>query len=104
MCIRQITVSISCINYVTHCTNSIIFITLCNGAIIILVNAEHYGRAGANPKEYGNEIHCHVYTFAKFQVKTQPYLHVVIIIYYTCTIILYHRYYEYTISEKNIAQ
>ena len=41
---------------------------------IILVNAEHYGRAGANPKEYGNEIHCHVYIFAKFQVKTQPYI------------------------------
>ena len=24
---------------------------------LLLVNAEHYGRAGANPKEYGNEIH-----------------------------------------------
>ena len=43
----------------------------------ILVNAEHYGRAGANPKEYGNEIHCHVYTFAKFQENTTilSYIH-----------------------------
>ena len=44
--------------------------------ILELVNAEHYGRAGANPKEYayGNEIHCHVCTSAKFQKKTQSYL------------------------------
>ena len=38
--------------------------------ILLLVNAEHYGRAGVNPKEYGNEIHCHVCTFAKFQENT----------------------------------
>ena len=47
-------------------------------------------------QEYGNEIHCHVYTFAKFQENTT------ILSYYTCTI--YHRYYEYTISEKHIVQ
>ena len=44
-------------------------------------------------QEYGNEIHCHVYTFAKFQ-ETQPYL-VIIHVQYTI---------EYTISEKHIAQ
>ena len=45
---------------------------------ITLVNAEHYGRAGANPKEYGNEIHCHVCTSAKFQENTTilSYIHV----------------------------
>ena len=44
------------------------------------MNAEHYGRAGANPKEYayGNEIHCHVCTSAKFQENTTilSYIHV----------------------------
>ena len=45
--------------------------------VLLLVNAEHYGRAGANPKEYGNEIHCHVFTFAKFQENTTilSYIH-----------------------------
>ena len=40
-------------------------------------------------QEYGNEIHCHVYTFAKFQENTTilSYIHVQ----YTI---------EYTISEK----
>ena len=41
---------------------------------MLLVNAEHYGRAGANPKEYGNEIHCHVCILAPSFKKTQPYL------------------------------
>ena len=51
---------------------------LANIIYIILVNAEHYGRAGANPKEYGNDIHCHVCTFAKFHENTTilSYIHV----------------------------
>ena len=38
--------------------------------VLLLVNAELYGRAGVNPKEYGNDIHCHVCTFAKFHENT----------------------------------
>ena len=40
-------------------------------------------------QEYGNEIHCHVYTSFK---KTQPYL------------VIYNVMYNITISEKHIAQ
>ena len=39
-------------------------------------------------QEYGNEIHCHVYTFAKFQENTTILSYII------------HVQYEYTISEK----
>ena len=38
------------------------------------------------------------YVLSPSFMKTQPYL----VINYTCTIILYHRYYEYTISENTL--
>ena len=46
---------------------------------IILVTADHYGRAGANPRvrlEYGNEIHC-TYILSPSFKKTQSYLVIV---------------------------
>ena len=55
-------------------------------------------------QEYGNEIHCHVYTFAKFQENTT------ILSYNNLLYMHNNNYYtidtmnNYTISEKHIAQ
>ena len=56
----------------------------------LLVNAEHYGRAGANPRVCMGMRSIATYIYTSFK-KTQPYL-----------VILYM--YNITISEKHIAQ